>query len=283
MAEVGKPGTNWKQIGPRESKKLAPLVRHYMKQAHPFTACVRDNTKRFGKERAERICAVVKDKGHRGTGWRGKSKEAEDAVATAIAGAQQRLEEIETLLGDGAAVELAEREADGDPLLDALAEGARADLDLIEVWTETDVPGGPVQEALEPVGLAPLQEMAPGSRSMSGGSSMGSFRNWDPRKHPRNALGQFMRAIGQLAPGQALRLPDGVMVRRSGDELLVGGKGGEVERTRLDSFAARRALTRSSSFGPAGEMPNPNAGKVVQRGPRGKSLRGLRNPNITGF
>jgi peptidoglycan hydrolase-like protein with peptidoglycan-binding domain/predicted RNA-binding Zn-ribbon protein involved in translation (DUF1610 family) len=69
-AEVGKPGTNWKQVGPDAKKKLSPLVRHYMKQAHPFTACVRDNTKRFGPDRAARICAVVKDLGRRTTKWR---------------------------------------------------------------------------------------------------------------------------------------------------------------------------------------------------------------------
>lgn len=158
MAEVGKPGTNWKQVGPRERKKIGPIVRHYMSKPHPFTACVNDNTKRFGRERAERICAVVKDMGRRSTKWRGKAKEAEELVAQEIAAAQRRLEEIEALLGDGAAAELAEREPDGeDPLLDRLAEGARADLDFIEMWTETDAPGGPVQEAAEPVGAAPLE------------------------------------------------------------------------------------------------------------------------------
>jgi hypothetical protein len=76
---VGKPGTNWKQVGPADRKKIAPIVRHYMKSPHPFTACVRDNTKRFGPERAKRICAVVKDMGARTTKWRkgGKGRVAE--------------------------------------------------------------------------------------------------------------------------------------------------------------------------------------------------------------
>jgi hypothetical protein len=76
-AETGKPGTNWKQVTPEHRKKIGPIVRHYMKDPHPFTACVRDNTKRFGPERAKRVCAVVKDMGERSTKWRkGRAREA---------------------------------------------------------------------------------------------------------------------------------------------------------------------------------------------------------------
>lgn len=78
----GKPGTNWKQVNPEARRRLSGIVRHYMRMAHPFTACVRDNTKRFGKERAERVCAVVKDLGSRTTRWRrGGVKEAEVEAA----------------------------------------------------------------------------------------------------------------------------------------------------------------------------------------------------------
>ncbi len=84
MPETGKPGVNWKQVGAGDRKKLSPLVRHYMKQAHPFTACVNDNTKRFGPDRAKRICAVVKDLGKRSTSWRkggnGRVSETPDEV-----------------------------------------------------------------------------------------------------------------------------------------------------------------------------------------------------------
>lgn len=66
----GKPGTNWKQVGAHAKKKLGPLIKHYMPMAKPFTQCVADNTKRFGKERAERVCAVLKDLGRRSTKWR---------------------------------------------------------------------------------------------------------------------------------------------------------------------------------------------------------------------
>jgi hypothetical protein len=83
----GKPGINHKQVGADARKKLGPLVRHYMKQAHPFTSCVNDNTKRFGKDRAERVCAVLKDVGKGTTKWRkgGKVSEADvDAVIDAL-------------------------------------------------------------------------------------------------------------------------------------------------------------------------------------------------------
>jgi hypothetical protein len=60
---------NWRLVTPAERKKLAPLIRYYRKKPHPFTACVRDNRKRFGP-RTEQVCAVVKDLIERGTDWR---------------------------------------------------------------------------------------------------------------------------------------------------------------------------------------------------------------------
>lgn len=40
----GKPGPNWKMVGPKAREKLSPLIRHYMKQAHPFTSCFTGDT-----------------------------------------------------------------------------------------------------------------------------------------------------------------------------------------------------------------------------------------------
>lgn len=56
-----------------DRKKLLPIMRHYAKMPHPFTACVRDNEKRFG-ERVNAICAVLKDLIVGNTKWRGKGK-----------------------------------------------------------------------------------------------------------------------------------------------------------------------------------------------------------------
>lgn len=78
--EVGKPGTNFTQVSPEHRKKIQPIVRHYMGKPHPFGACVRDNTKRFGPERAKRICAVVKDMGEGTTKWR-KGRMREERLA----------------------------------------------------------------------------------------------------------------------------------------------------------------------------------------------------------
>lgn len=72
----GKPGTNYLQVTPAHRAKLKGLMAYYAKKPHPFTACVRDNTKRFGPERAKRVCAVLKDLIENRTTWRkgGKKK-----------------------------------------------------------------------------------------------------------------------------------------------------------------------------------------------------------------
>lgn len=68
-----RPGTNFKQVSPKAKKQLHGLLKFYAKKAHPFEACVRDNTKRFGKDRAEKVCAVLKDIIRGTTKWRGKN------------------------------------------------------------------------------------------------------------------------------------------------------------------------------------------------------------------
>jgi len=60
-------------VSPSDVKKLRPLLRHYAKMKHPFTACVRDNRKRFGPK-TEAYCAVLKDLIVGNTKWRGKGK-----------------------------------------------------------------------------------------------------------------------------------------------------------------------------------------------------------------
>jgi hypothetical protein len=133
-AEVGKPGTNWKQVTPAHRKKIGPIVAHYMKSAHPFTECVRDNTKRFGPERAKRVCAVVKDMGERTTKWRkgGKVREMESFVVDQVALAEARLSAMDEMLGYGSALSLAEGTPDSAaPVATALSEQAFADFALL--------------------------------------------------------------------------------------------------------------------------------------------------------
>src|SRR3954464_15151091 len=71
-----------KDVGPAARKKLSSLIKFYMSKPHPFAACVRDNTKRFGKDGAERVCATLKDIGEGTTHWRkGNKKIAKADVA----------------------------------------------------------------------------------------------------------------------------------------------------------------------------------------------------------
>jgi len=75
-----------KDVGPEARRKLRGLIQFYMKKPHPFTACVRDNTKRFGPEGAKRVCATLKDIGTGTTKWRkgGHKASWEDAAVDAL-------------------------------------------------------------------------------------------------------------------------------------------------------------------------------------------------------
>ena len=61
---------NFQRVGPNAKKKLSGILKHYAKMKHPFTQCVKDNTKRFGEARAKKICAVLKDIIKGTTKWR---------------------------------------------------------------------------------------------------------------------------------------------------------------------------------------------------------------------
>lgn len=79
-------------VSPSEREALGKLLSHYAKSPTPFRACVRDNMKRFGPGRTERVCATVKDM-IRGTHrWR-----SGDGVA-ASNDAPELTPEVETLL-----------------------------------------------------------------------------------------------------------------------------------------------------------------------------------------
>lgn len=70
-----------KTVGPSARFKLRHLLAFYAKKKHPFTACVRDNTKRFGPERAKQVCATLKDIIMGTTKWRkGRQTLSEDEV-----------------------------------------------------------------------------------------------------------------------------------------------------------------------------------------------------------
>lgn len=62
--------TNYKAVSPHAKEKLKGLLKYYAKKKHPWRACVADNTKRFGLERAQRVCSVLKDLEYGTTKWR---------------------------------------------------------------------------------------------------------------------------------------------------------------------------------------------------------------------
>ena len=79
-----------KTVGPEARAQLRELLKHYAKNPHPFRACVRDNMKRFGPGRTEKVCATLKDMIRGTTRWRNS-----DGVA---ASAPEISEDVETLL-----------------------------------------------------------------------------------------------------------------------------------------------------------------------------------------
>ena len=59
-----------KDVDPEARGKLRKLLAHYAKKPHPFRACVKDNMKRFGPGRTEKVCATLKDIIRGTTRWR---------------------------------------------------------------------------------------------------------------------------------------------------------------------------------------------------------------------
>lgn len=54
--------------------KLGGILKKYAKEKHPFRACVRDNSARFGPARVEAVCATIKDTIKGKKNWRHGSK-----------------------------------------------------------------------------------------------------------------------------------------------------------------------------------------------------------------
>ncbi len=182
MAEVGKPGANWKAVTPANRKTVNPLVKHYMKMAHPFTQCVADNTKRFGKERAEKVCAVVKDMGMRTTKWRKGGKKVKEMEVDYWAG---RL--LEAADGDVDAVEemlKLQIQEDERAAVEAVAElSARGALE--EKWSDAArrasalARGRATGNTARVLDSGPHSPRAPKPRKRDGWSERDSPAGWD--------------------------------------------------------------------------------------------------------
>lgn len=106
--------SNADRVGPDARKHLKGILNHYRKMAHPWTACVRDNTKRFGEEGAKKVCSVLTDLEKGTTKWRkggGKKMHASDDTAVLEC----------PILDDDVVVLL--KEVDTNALAELLAEG----------------------------------------------------------------------------------------------------------------------------------------------------------------
>lgn len=104
-----------------------------------------------------------------------------------------------------------------------------------------------LQAELEERSFAGFAKGAAGAAS----SSFSSFKDWDPRLHPRNPLGQFTEVVGNLRPGGAVKLPDGIEVRRNQRDdfevLSPNGKPYDVGANKTPGSAARSALLHSAA------------------------------------
>lgn len=183
-------------VGPAARKKLAPLVRHYMKKPHPFTSCVRDQVKHgLSQEHAERRCAVVKDIGAGTTKWR-KGGKTEEQVVDAI-------------------------------LHDLQEAGVTTDEDLQGIITYLQM------NAIQPVLYDAHLKLEEAVQVRKAAKTGGDFRvarvreqraraliesiaglGWEAALHPRDRLGRFRDVIGSLAPGSEINLPGNVQVAR---------------------------------------------------------------------
>lgn len=92
--------SNADRVGPDARKKLRGLLDHYRKMAHPFTACVRDNTKRFGPERAKKVCAVLTDIEKGTTKWRSGGRKKMGMALALQPLESQRISELPVAVDD---------------------------------------------------------------------------------------------------------------------------------------------------------------------------------------
>jgi hypothetical protein len=87
-----------KDVGPEAREHLSGILKHYAKEAKPFTACVKDNMKRFGPGRTERVCATLKDIIRGTTRWRNHH----EGVAASDAEFTEEMEQILLSIPEGA-------------------------------------------------------------------------------------------------------------------------------------------------------------------------------------
>lgn len=206
IAEVetfSKPGTA--DVTPSDLKKISPIVRHYAKMAHPFTACKRDQLRHgLSEDHANRRCSVIKSLG-KATEEASTIDEVAEAIGWSIEDldsfvAEQRgcVRVVTASLGPAAVAAIAadtprpEKLTEADAELMDLAEEAVVALQIfgnqpIKVGEAYSPPNWVVPKAARQPGFKPLKPPKAKSSSSSTSSS------YDPSKHPRDQVGQFLQ------------------------------------------------------------------------------------------
>jgi murein L,D-transpeptidase YcbB/YkuD len=181
--EFTKPGTA--NVSVDDRKKLAGLLKHYRAQAHPFTACKRDQLRHgLSEDHANRRCAVLKDLLEGTTKWRkgSKSKSVEEAMGV-ICEALDVVQLAATGLGPRTMSALLREEVQ-EGVTDEWAEELRIAAALVEAAPRWMLP-----VAARRQGFRPLK---PEKRKGTGG---GSFAETKHRRAPKGTAlgGQFIR------------------------------------------------------------------------------------------
>jgi hypothetical protein len=147
-------------VTPGDRKKLDPLIKHYLSKPHPFTACVRDNTKRFGPEGAKRVCARLKDIGLGTTKWRKGGKKHGvaagwmDPIEALVEDAGGNVDGLVAALVEASAVEILQ---EARPLLTTVPE-----VQIIKTGIEYPLSTGPCTFTPEDLSAAVAAQDDPG-------------------------------------------------------------------------------------------------------------------------
>lgn len=131
-----------KDVGPSARKKLAPVIRKFMRSAHPHRACMRACAKHGFFEDCAAGCATLKDIGTGTTKWRGRGGGKKHGVDMSLS---DEGTVVPFLADDGG--------------LDALS--AMSDAELATFEAELDLADAYSTPALGPTGMTNARERQP--------------------------------------------------------------------------------------------------------------------------
>lgn len=272
-----RPGTA--DVTPSDAKKVAPLAKHFLGMAHPFTSCVRAQVKHgLSEDHAKRRCAVLLDKFDPKRERHSRVKE--DDVVAVVEEAGEQLREFASVIGPVNLARIAMGQ--GGPGVPAELDSAIATAAaIVEAFgpvrrsvTESDAPSWS-PGVLSPV--APLAESLP------------TRVDWNPADHPRDRVGRFTEKLKGIGKGDTVTFPDDVKVHRTLDDagfiVRGGSQGTAMSRGEFPQFvtkdpkaAAKDALNRSarsSRYGALGGHRSYDSLEDFEKTERKPAARGM--------